>query len=216
MFQSAHPHGVRLKNRRGHDTVTIVSIRAPAWGATYTGRGTTNYWCFNPRTRMGCDRTPLLRASKQEPFQSAHPHGVRQVAGNPDGHNLYVSIRAPAWGATADAVIIADGTMVSIRAPAWGATLNWGAGDIKTERFNPRTRMGCDGSLYVYGRYHRSFNPRTRMGCDTTASGVFDGPFYVSIRAPAWGATFGNAVLDTDKLVSIRAPAWGATHPRRK
>ena len=33
----------------------------------------------------------------------------------------------------------------------------------------------------------------------------------VSIRAPAWGATFGVAAARGGAGVSIRAPAWGAT-----
>ena len=34
-----------------------------------------------------------------------------------------------------------------------------------------------------------SFNPRTRMGCDESEPDVFFQPQYVSIHAPAWGAT---------------------------
>ena len=78
-----------------------------------------------------------------------------------------------------------------------------------------------------------SFNPRTRMGCDSEPD-VFFQPQYVSIHAPAWGATHYNnafmdwfnkfqsthphgvrhlsARLDTSiAYVSIHAPAWGAT-----
>ena len=35
----------------------------------------------------------------------------------------------------------------------------------------------------------------------------------VSIRAPAWGATFFDTLDTNGSEVSIRAPAWGATHP---
>ena len=34
---------------------------------------------------------------------------------------------------------------------------------------------------------------------------------WVSIRAPAWGATFGTDGIRGKANVSIRAPAWGAT-----
>ncbi len=34
----------------------------------------------------------------------------------------------------------------------------------------------------------------------------------VSIRAPAWGATEGDADCSLWETVSIRAPAWGATY----
>jgi len=33
-------------------------------------------------------------------------------------------------------------------------------------RFNPRTRMGCDGHPKPLRCYLQGFNPRTRMGCD--------------------------------------------------
>ena len=77
-FQSTHPHGVRHRavrprlcllcfnprTRMGCDESSsncfiksvIVSIHAPAWGATNeTCIQTTLSNCFNPRTRMGCD-----------------------------------------------------------------------------------------------------------------------------------------------------------------
>ena len=55
-----------------------------------------------------------------------------------------------------------------------------------------------------------SFNPRPRMGGDRFAEEDRQLKF-VSIHAPAWGAT---RVVDTKECkfkVSIHAPAWGAT-----
>ncbi len=34
LFQSTHPHGVRLANNCGNDFLELVSIHTPAWGAT--------------------------------------------------------------------------------------------------------------------------------------------------------------------------------------
>ena len=99
-FQSTHPHGVRLTFLCRQGGVYLVSIHAPAWGATSGGLlpckhkrvsihapawgATKALLClleavlrFNPRTRMGCD----LRL----------PIGFRHFP---------VSIHAPAWGAT--------------------------------------------------------------------------------------------------------------------
>ena len=82
-------------------------------------------------------------------------------------HNLGVSIRAPAWGATIEqqaAVLTATcfnsrsrmGSdffcfslfvaviAVSIRAPAWGATGQASAIRIVVDSFNSRSRMGSD------------------------------------------------------------------------
>ncbi len=56
----------------------MVSIHAPAWGATATNQTGVDDSGFNPRTRVGCDFVTF----------------VYQI-------RLQVSIHAPAWGATA-------------------------------------------------------------------------------------------------------------------
>ncbi len=144
-----------------------VSIHAPAWGATQwkklQGRFPTG---FNPRTRVGCDRTmecrfmhppcfnPRTRVGCDAPnwtplniwvlFQSTHPRGVRPPGGQRDGRDLRVSIHAPAWGAT---------ILLARKKPL-------------TSGFNPRTRVGCDSPSTRRMPTPTSFNPRTRVGCD--------------------------------------------------
>ena len=80
----------------------MVSIHAPAWGATsLVNHRFPPAHRFNPRTRVGCD-------------PDSHIHHYQQE----------VSIHAPAWGATYknwDKVVIFF--KVSIHAPAWGATI---------------------------------------------------------------------------------------------
>ena len=79
----------------------VVSIHAPAWGATWSGGSSPRQtYCFNPRTRVGCD---YLGSPKR-------------------GSNRRVSIHAPAWGATAGLIQPRRSPEVSIHAPAWGAT----------------------------------------------------------------------------------------------
>ena len=118
-FQSTHPCGVRLIDNF-KTPLCAVSIHAPVWGATTQGQcnksmlqvsihapvwGATKIvplssvpFCFNPRTRVGCDavgRVILTRGSCFNPrtrvgcdditavlqvrsvFQSTHPCGVR-------------------------------------------------------------------------------------------------------------------------------------------
>ena len=77
---------------------------------------------------------------------------------------------------------------VSIHAPAWGATGDRPRLPPRPPRFNPRTRVGCDNTLWDISSLtivsiHApawgataflpparlpgwSFNPRTRVGCD--------------------------------------------------
>ncbi len=61
----------------------------------------------------------------------------------------FVSIHAPAWGATKIINPVLTGLLVSIHAPAWGATqcrrMDLGHG----RRFNPRARMGRDQSRII-------------------------------------------------------------------
>ena len=146
----------------------LVSIHAPARGAT---RPTVRYPAptssFNPRTREGCDLRFVYVGKARDLFQSTHPRGVRPDrvrAGIPGG---FVSIHAPARGATSGPDLVPD---------PW-------------PRFNPRTREGCDDAFAQSVRHCGRFNPRTREGCDYNAGSIWCLLLYVSIHAPARGAT---------------------------
>ena len=94
--------------------------------------------------------------------------------------------------------------------------------------------MGCDISQKGLSFATVGFNPRTRVGCDDLVLVDVEQFHFVSIHAPAWGATTRalgcrpteNRFQSThprgvrlahrfdgrkDPLVSIHAPAWGAT-----
>ena len=56
MFQSTHPRGVRPHAGAGRHLLRLVSIHAPAWGATMLQvTSQKRLLSFNPRTRVGCD-----------------------------------------------------------------------------------------------------------------------------------------------------------------
>ena len=56
-----------------------VSIHAPARGATgILPQLCVKTYCFNPRTRTGCDAFGLPLRILPVGFQSTHPHGVRR------------------------------------------------------------------------------------------------------------------------------------------
>ncbi len=144
LFQPTHPHGVRrLFNPRSHLRF-IVSTHAPARGATRAAP--------NDLSAIG--------------FQPTHPHGVRRrgLGGSAAGA---VSTHAPARGATPVGSALYAGLSVSTHAPARGATWREVVTCRTAERFNPRTRTGCDFIQFV------------RLG-----QGV-----QVSTHAPARGAT---------------------------
>ncbi len=142
LFQSTRPHGARpavgdrwrgprcfnprarmgRDNRRAYfGSECIVSIHAPAWGATGGSAGLPDPARFNPRARMGRDnnRYPDIRLGivsihapawgatvagsgliKLHPFQSTRPHGARLFDFVNERPLDRVSIHAPAWGAT--------------------------------------------------------------------------------------------------------------------
>ena len=168
LFQSTHPRGVR------HFLPRPDACRAKS---------------FNPRTRVGCDSGNHTPRSRGSCFNPRTRVGCDTLRIDYDSSPGWVSIHAPAWGAT---------WPIS----SWCAT---------APCFNPRTRVGCDSIRSPSRSRSRSFNPRTRVGCDDRSQGVGGRPSCVSIHAPAWGATrvdFAQGLLD---LVSIHAPAWGAT-----
>ena len=56
MFQFTHPRGVRQTDAAALRVPLRVSIHAPARGATAPPSATlARIWCFNSRTREGCD-----------------------------------------------------------------------------------------------------------------------------------------------------------------
>ena len=190
MFQSTHPRGVRPGRGRRDGQGAGVSIHAPAWGATEADdKRIAEEMSFNPRTRVGCDLRPASRSRSPASFnprtrvgcdaanaagkrsrmrfQSTHPRGVRRAGNLREGAGTQVSIHAPAWGATGGAV------PVIARYPG----------------FNPRTRVGCDWHGYGGTSGRSCFNPRTRVGCDAVLDSLTEARVWVSIHAPAWGAT---------------------------
>ncbi len=78
VFQSTHPQGVRRQCSMMVVCQFLVSIHAPARGAT------SSPVClhpplssFNPRTRKGCDAHTVANGGAIYWFQSTHPQGVR-------------------------------------------------------------------------------------------------------------------------------------------
>ena len=122
MFQSTLPHGERHFWIPIVSAYLVVSIHAPAWGATpnldlfsYSLAG------FNPRSRMGSD--VVIHQLFCMFWVSIHaPAWGATIAGLFEFKRAIVSIHAPAWGATIYSVFCIDIMYVSIHAPAWGAT----------------------------------------------------------------------------------------------
>ena len=82
---------------------TIISIHALTGSATYI------MTIFSGSTSL---------------FQSTHPRGVRRANNRPTKGRYFISIHAPARGATTDGQLPNDEIIISIHAPARGATKN--------------------------------------------------------------------------------------------
>ena len=98
---------------------------------------------------------------------------------------------------------------ISIHAPAKGATTLplppiYG-------NFNPRSREGSDQLSPTYNTDHIDFNPRSREGSDAMTQNLLLRRLWISIHAPAKGATYRSAAKDFGFVISIHAPAKGAT-----
>ena len=120
-FQFTRPRGARRQQVFPPLRVVLVSIHAPARGATQQTECCQCCWCFNSRAREGRDADKTARKNAIKGFNSRAREGrdfgvVCRLPGE------QVSIHAPARGATK---IRGGGTpvlSVSIHAPARGAT----------------------------------------------------------------------------------------------
>ena len=131
-----------------HRLAAHISIHAPAWGATRLLRRQKHYdRNFNPRTRVGCDRSsfsssfiapisihaPAWGATNPRigitmlyfKFQSTHPRGVRlspfMRPGTGANFNPRTRVGCDALSGCEPDIV----NIISIHAPAWGATTLW-------------------------------------------------------------------------------------------
>ena len=189
-FQSTLPRGERQTTITMDSLTRLISIHAPAWGATTRSSLRPNDIVnFNPRSRVGSDMGAKFAKFEPIGFQSTLPRGERHAVHRYASSVIHISIHAPAWGATAAPPLVVVFTQISIHAPAWGAT--W----IYAQRPAAWTFQSTlpRGERRGYEGWWHAYKP-------------------ISIHAPAWGATCRSITpyTNSDKI-SIHAPAWGAT-----
>ena len=232
MFQSTRPQRARLWGLAAVVHIGLVSIHAPAKGAIFFEYSSTLItYGFNPRARKGRDSSSRRAAVWLPLFQSTRPQRARPTSASAGAWRTCVSIHAPAKGATRCIGRWAGRALVSIHAPAKGATNDsskkYEAYEFQSTRPQRARPVGADGILlndqFQSTRPQRarlqsarpcatpaSFNPRARKGRDWTPVDGTD-KSYVSIHAPAKGATERIVRIDENLKVSIHAPAKGAT-----
>ena len=125
-FQSTHPRGVRLDPVPAVPDAAVVSIHAPAWGATLDLpqlRGLLRVSIHAPA--WGATQTAGRPLHNHDAFQSTHPRGVRHQKNV--RHDDTSSRFNPRTRVGCDfflAVVLVAEEVVSIHAPAWGATVS--------------------------------------------------------------------------------------------
>ena len=211
MFQSTHPQGVRPARSSTIVTRTEFQSTHPQ-GVRQKGvqQGLLDS-LFQSTHPQGVRLLLCNNFQSCEVFQSTHPQGVRQFVIDNENRFVYVSIHAPARGATtlnhswctnplvsihapargATSLIVRLKTarFVSIHAPARGATLLLPSSPDKESCFNPRTRKGCDVCPITLCQSSRAFQSTHPQGVrHLTAEQSLDYAA-VSIHAPARGAT---------------------------
>ncbi len=165
-FQSTPPHGGRPASVTSSLRMALVSIHAPAWGATHACRGNHNgRQCFNPRPRLGGDLLSLSSLNLISLFQSTPPHGGRRLLRITTTYSVRFQSTPPHGGRQSDDVFLEFLVLFQSTPPHGGRPF----------------QTSCSQHSFC-------FNPRPRMGGDTRK--IFESPiWYVSIHAPAWGAT---------------------------
>ncbi len=160
-------------------------------------------------------------------FQSTLPRGERRLQLRFSRWGIRISIHAPARGATYLPCVTGHYRSISIHAPARGATQRTRGEKRSLPYFNPRSREGSDNAAHPRRCAGGDFNPRSREGSDHT---VLDrnitvedfnprsregsdrsgkdtgGRSYISIHAPARGATFSSASVQLAKVFQSTLP----------
>ena len=210
-FNPRVPHGTRRGTYSSGRIPAAVSIHAPAEGATAQANAVTSVagfqstrprrarrstpgrehagnHRFNPRARGGRDPQPLAPSAHPWLFQSTRPRRARPKPAAMPRSAVFVSIHAPAEGATIAGISGKIGRHVSIHAPAEGATIRCANAGIVWQVSIHAPAEGA--TLPVRLNRH---------------------PGRVSIHAPAEGATHVFHLFRGVEAVSIHAPAEGAT-----
>ena len=167
-FQSTHPRGVRLLFHVLTQLPFLVSIHAPAWGATADAylvpRG---LWVSIHAPAWGATPTDCDEC-RELAFQSTHPRGVR-----------------PSW--FPHSFLVWYGFNPRTRVGCDIRALRRVSSPTLFQSTHPRgVRRPW---IWQTGSAGPGFNPRTRVGCDRYGSPYCHPDGRVSIHAPAWGAT---------------------------
>ena len=143
-------------------------------------------------------------------FQSTPPHGERPIRNFPKGPAMIFQSTLPHGERPLISINHAVPRFISIHAPAWGATYRERRGIDYDLYFNPRSRMESDSTSRARPSWKSNFNPRSRMGSDEESESVESEEEVFQSTPPAWGATRHPPRGCSIKIISIHAPRMGS------
>ena len=153
-------------NRRNND-INIVSIHAPARGATLCGLDEGCGKMFQSTRPRGARPDGKLHIVSDNKFQSTRPRGARRAILNLYNRHQDVSIHAPARGATHHKARPGKPWLFQSTRPR-GARLFVASGEYPQMQFQSTRPRGARHSVSTILRCFWRFNPRARAGRDKT------------------------------------------------
>ena len=192
-FQFSPPRGGR-QVRRAHLFAQEISILAPAWGASVLNRYVLTVGIISILApAWGASLRHLLHSLALANFNSRPRVGgvLASCAAMPNAARFQFS--PPRGGRP-------SGVFCGLQFPCY---------------FNSRPRVGGVPWTVWPVAACPYFNSRPRVGGVLTMHGAQDLSRFISILAPAWGASDGNVCALDIGRISILAPAWGASEKAR-
>ena len=212
LFQSTHPHGVRLGQNAQASLLSRFQSTHPHGVRPPESAKAIISKMFQSTHPHGVRRIPRPHRPYKTRFQSTHPHGVRRDSFGGAFNDIAVSIHAPTRGATRGRISgihvhytfqsthphgvrpiysanLMSLSFVSIHAPTRGATRGAFPEAAHDARFQSTHPHGVRRQRFCWGRVKASFNPRTHTGCDIFSNVEVISNIVVSIHAPTRGAT---------------------------
>ena len=106
---------------------TFVSIHAPAWGATLVVIQFSAQGIVSIHAPAWGATVRLILAPRMESFQSTRPRGARRELTRTSNPACWFQSTRPRGARPSNGLVVAHNLSVSIHAPAWGATglTNW-------------------------------------------------------------------------------------------
>ena len=175
--------------RRIIDALHIFQSTRPSWGATHTleyNFAAVSISIHAPR--VGRDQADGADCTGDLHFNPRAPCGARRSSDT-------ISIRAsrfqsmrPVWGATRIFCRTARAVFISIHAPAWGATLP-ACPQACPAAFQSTRPRGARRANHPASKHYCEFQSTRPRGARLNRHHHIRGRCRISIHAPAWGAT---------------------------